>query len=193
MTIGMMMIARSSGELVSGDTTLSAPPEFAAFFFTGIAGTIIPYLLIPIVITAAMFILLSKTKFGFRVKGIGSNSRAAEYCGVRVVRYQIAIYVIMGLLSALVGIMLVARASGANPAEFTQLPLQAIAAVIIGGTSFGGGKGTVVGTLIGVVIVGSMENFLNLVRVDYYWQFVVQGFIVLAAVCLDHAIRRRDI
>jgi inositol transport system permease protein len=130
-------------------------------------------------------LILSKTVFGRYVKAIGGNEMAAFVSGVRVNRIKIYVYMLSGFFAALAGILLTARINTGQPNAGLGFELDAIAAVIIGGTSTRGGKGTITGTLLGVLFIGVINNGLDLINVSAYWQQVIMGGIIILAVVLD--------
>lgn len=143
----------------------------------------------PILIMVACFVLfgflLARSRFGRYVYAVGDNAEAARLSGIPVDNVKILAFVISGVLSAIGGFILTARLSTAQPTAGTGLELAAIAAVIIGGTSLSGGRGALVGTAIGAVLLGTIDNGLNLLDVSPFLQDVVKGLVILFAVYLD--------
>ncbi|MFX3622926.1 MAG: ribose ABC transporter permease [Ectobacillus sp.] len=134
---------------------------------------------------AILYFILKKTAFGRRTFAIGGNEEAALLSGINVNRMKVMIYGISGLLAAFAGIILASRLDSAQPTAGTSYELDAIAAVVLGGTSLSGGKGWIVGTLIGALIIGVLNNGLNLLGVSSFFQQVVKGLVILLAVLLD--------
>jgi ribose transport system permease protein len=132
-----------------------------------------------------LYFLLKKTTFGRKTYAIGGNEEAAVLAGIRVNRVKWVIYTLAGVLSALAGVILTSRLNSAEPTAGTSYELDAIAAVVLGGTSLAGGKGSIVGTLIGVLIIGTLNNGLNLLGVSSFYQLVVKGLVILIAILLD--------
>jgi ribose/xylose/arabinose/galactoside ABC-type transport system permease subunit len=126
------------------------------------------------------------------VYAIGGNPEAAVYSGINKDKRLIQVYTLMGLLSAVTGIVLTSRLGSADPTAGNGFELDAIAAVVIGGTSMFGGEGSVVGTLVGALIIGVINNGLNLLSVSSYYQQVVKGVIVVGAVLMDGYARKRQ-
>jgi ribose/xylose/arabinose/galactoside ABC-type transport system permease subunit len=143
----------------------------------------------PVWIMALVFIgfgvLLARTRFGRYVYATGDNAEAARLSGIAVDRVKILAFVISGVLAALAGFIVSARLSTAEPTAGTGLELEAIAAVIIGGTSLAGGRGDLVGTIVGALILGVIDNGMNLLDVSPFLQSVVKGLVILFAVLLD--------
>ncbi len=134
---------------------------------------------------AILYFVLKKTTFGRRVYAIGGNEEASVLSGIRVNRVKIWIYSITGVLAALAGIILASRLNSAEPTAGASYELDAIASVVLGGTSLSGGRGWIFGTLVGALIIGVLNNGLNLMNVSSFYQQVVKGGVILLAVLLD--------
>ncbi|MGG3917374.1 ribose ABC transporter permease [Parageobacillus thermoglucosidasius] len=142
-----------------------------------------------IVVYVALYFVLKKTTFGRHTYAIGGNEEASRLSGIRVDRLKIWIYSLTGGLSALAGIILTSRLNSAQPTAGTAYELDAIAAVVLGGTSLSGGRGWIFGTLVGALIIGVLNNGLNLLNVSSFYQQVIKGLVILLAVLLD---RRKE-
>ncbi len=146
----------------------------------------LPY---PVVIFAiiAFFgtFVLQNTKFGRRIYAMGGNEEAARLSGINIYRMKLSIYCIITTLSALAGIILASRLNGASPNLGNMFELDAISAVIIGGTSFSGGVGTIIGTVIGAFIISVLNNGMSLLEVPTFYQLIIKGFIIILAVWFD--------
>ncbi len=140
---------------------------------------------IMIVVFVIFGILLARTRFGRYAYATGDNAEAAKLSGISVDRVKILAFVISGALAALAGFIVTARLSTAEPTAGTGLELEAIAAVIIGGTSLAGGRGDLLGTIVGALILGVIDNGMNLLNVNPFLQDVVKGLVILFAVLLD--------
>lgn len=134
---------------------------------------------------AVLYFILKKTTFGRYAYAIGGNEEAAKLMGIQVNKVKIMIYSLSGLMAALAGIILTSRLNSAQPTAGTSYELDAIAAVVLGGTSLSGGRGWIVGTLIGALIIGTLNNGLNLLGVSSFFQLVVKGLVILFAVLAD--------
>lgn len=146
----------------------------------------IPYsVIIMLVLYFIFWIILSRSKFGRHVYATGGNPDAAVHSGINVKRIRKVVYVFASMLAAVAGIILASRLYGAQPTVGVGYEGEAIAASVLGGIRFGGGYGTLGGTLIGSFILGVINNGLNMVRMDYYYQYIVKGFVILGAVYLD--------
>jgi ribose transport system permease protein len=154
-----------------------------------IAGVLVPYVPVPAVLflasVAAMHVYLGRTRAGRYLYAIGDNETAARLSGVRVGFHKASVYVLAGALAALAGILHCAQLEQGNPNDGVAYELDAIAAVVIGGTSLSGGVGTVGGTLVGVLIIGVINNIMGLNNVDANLQLILKGVIILGAVWLQ--------
>jgi ribose transport system permease protein len=184
-TLGTMTLFRGLTEIyTNGNPIFNLPRGFSKFG----AGTFLS-IPIPVWVTAFVFIaawvILHRAIAGRRIYAIGGNETVAYLAGIPVRRYLLAVYVIAGVLSALGGIILTSRLGSAEPTFGTGYELDAITAVVLGGTSLFGGEGTIIGTLIGALILGVIDNGLNLLNVNSFYQDAVKGLIILAAIMLD--------
>lgn len=143
-----------------------------------------------ILVLALLAFLLTFTVFGRSIFALGSNERAAYWAGVEIFKVTTFIYTIMGLLAGLSGLLLSARLNGADPNAGQLFELDAIAAVVIGGTSLKGGTGTIIGSLVGALTIASLNNGMDLLGVSSFYQMVFKGVIIIAAVSLDHSQRK---
>lgn len=150
---------------------------------------------VPVVILAAIFILtwilLNKTTFGRYVYAVGGNPKSARTSGISVIKIKVLVYTLCGALAGIAGLILTARTGSAQTSAGSAYELDAIAAVVIGGTSMAGGVGTLVGTLFGVLIIGVMNNGLDLLGVQSYYQQIIKGALIVIAVLLDPSRKQR--
>lgn len=184
-TLGMMTVARGFALIFSSGKPISNINPF----FNVIGGRLWGVIPVPVVIYAAVIavsaVTLNYTRFGKSVFAIGSNSTAAEISGINVKRNYVIIYMISGLLAGLASIVFLGRTGSAHPGAATGYELTAIAATTIGGTSQTGGLGTIWGAVAGALILGVIKNGMTLLGVHAYWQQVVEGVIIVAAVVFD--------
>jgi ribose transport system permease protein len=150
-------------------------------YFFGIPVPVVTML----IVFGILWTVLHKTAFGRKTYAIGGNEKAALISGIKVNRVKIIIYSLSGLMAALAGAILTSRLNSAQPGAGTSYELDAIAAVVLGGSSLAGGKGRIFGTLIGVLIIGVLNNGLNLLGVSSFYQMVIKGIVILIAVLLD--------
>lgn len=188
-TLAMLTIARGATLVYTDGRPISSLPD--AFVWLG-AGEVarVP---IPVLIMAAVFaashVVLTQTVLGRYTYAIGGNEEAARLSGVNVGFYKTAVYVISGTLAALSAVILTARLNSAQPTAGMGYELDAIAAVVLGGTTLAGGEGGIGGTLLGAFIIGVLNNGLNLLNVSPFYQQVVKGAVILLAVLLDRRLR----
>nr|WP_225906268.1 ABC transporter permease [Ensifer canadensis] len=184
-TLGMLSAARGMTLIYGGGKPVPAlTPEFRWIGTGNILGIPMPVILLAIVFLASWWIL-TRTRFGRYIYAVGGNPHAAKTSGINVTRIRFLVYVISGGLSGLAGMMLSARTGSALPQAGIAYELDAIAAVVIGGTSLSGGVGRVTGTLIGALIIGVMNNGLDLMGIQSYYQQVLKGALIVGAVMLD--------
>lgn len=146
----------------------------------------IPFpVIIMFIVFIVLYVLLHKTAFGKSVYAIGGNEKAAYISGVKLNKVKIIIYSISGIMASISGLIITSRLSSAQPTAGASYEMDAIAAVVLGGTSLSGGKGRILGTLIGALIIGVLNNGLNIIGVSAFWQQVVKGIVILIAVLID--------
>lgn len=191
-TLAMMLVAQGLALVISDSSPIyfSDTPAYAKLS----TGELIPGLPNAVLILFAgciiAAVLLGRTVLGRYTYAIGSNEQATRLSGINTGRWTVAIYTLAGLFTGLAGVMISARLGSAQPATGTGYELQAIAAVVIGGTSLAGGKGTVVGALIGALIISVINNGLQLLSIAQEWQKVILGIVILVAVFADMARRK---
>ncbi|HWM59755.1 MAG TPA: ABC transporter permease [Pseudonocardia sp.] len=196
-TLGMLYVARGFAQLRSDGGTfpdLSGSPERGneGFGFIG-AGSLlgIPVAVwIMIVVAVAAWVVTTRSPFGRRVYAVGGNERAAVLSGIRTNRIKVAVYVISGACAALAGLLLTSELGAAYPDTATTYELNAIAAAVLGGTALSGGRGTIIGTIMGAFVIGFLSDGLVLVGVSPFWQSVVKGAVIVFAVITEQAQQR---
>ena len=191
-TLATMLVARGVALRFNEGRPLAVPDTEKLFLALGNA-RLFGFLPVPVVLMLAAFaltaVLLHRTRFGQHLYAIGGNREAARFTGIPLARNEVIVYVICSLLAGLAGIIHASQLYSAEPASGQGFELNAIAAVVVGGTSFTGGIGTMRGTLIGAIIIGILDKGLNQAGVHFSLQYIVKGLVVLAAVYLD--VRRR--
>ena len=191
-TLGLMMSVRGINMVMTDGRAIyfSDYPQFK-LLAQGRLFDVLPYPVFYLVIVAliAMWIL-KKTVMGRYIYAVGSNETAAHLSGIKVQRVKIFVYALCGLLTGVAGVILASRLNSGQPTVGVGYELEAIAAVVIGGTSLMGGVGTIGGTIIGAFILRVLKNGLNLMGVSQFWQMVAMGVVVVAAVYLD-TLRKR--
>ena len=191
-TLAMLTVARGFTMLYTGGHPISNLGEGFAQIGTGsLMGIPVPVWIAAAVVLLAAFIT-QKTKLGRYIYAIGGNETAARLSGIRINRVKMIVYGIGGALAALGGVIVTSRLDSAQPNAGISYELDAIAAVVIGGTSLNGGKGTVWGTVIGAIIIGVLNNGLVLLNVSPFWQQVVKGGVILLAVIIDKVGEKKE-
>ena len=184
-TLGSLSIARGLSFVFSGGLTQSIDSEPFSFLGRGfVAGVPFQVVVMAILFALAAWVMKS-TVWGRSVYAVGGNSLASRLSGLPVQRLQMSVYILSGLSAALGGVFLASQLGAGAPAAASGIELSVIAAVILGGTSLSGGKGTIAGTLLGVLILGTLNNGLTLLSVSSYYQEVARGVVLLLAVGLD--------
>ncbi|UTV29823.1 ABC transporter permease [Photobacterium atrarenae] len=184
-TLGMMIIARGAALLYSDGRPVSSLIESYQWIGQGsVLGLPVPVLIF-IVMAVVSYILLNYTRFGKYAYAIGGNETAAYVSGINVKKYKILVYTYAGVLAGIAALILAARINSGQPGLGVMYELDAIAAATVGGVSHAGGIGTIQGTIIGTMIMGVLQNGLDLLNVSAYWQQMVKGLVIVIAVIFD--------
>ena len=191
MTLSTQTIVRGAASLIGNGCPIRITNDAFCQIGKGYVGNISYAIIYVLVVMLICYLALNKTKFGRNIYAFGGNKTAARYAGIKTSRIEVSVYVISAFLSGLAGLILSARMSAGTPTTGEGYECDAIAAVVLGGTSFSGGVGTIGGTLIGGFVIGVINNGLNMLNVSAFWQYVVKGAVILAAVMLD-VIRKRN-
>ncbi|MBB3394227.1 ABC transporter permease [Rhizobium sp. BK060] len=189
---GSLNIWYSQGETI-GASQIAQTAPFLQFLGTsfGIAGARFSYgFLLVLLVAAAIWYVLAKTAFGRHVYSTGDNEEAARFAGINTRGTLLAVYTLGGFVAAVGGLVLIGRIGAASPLAGGTLNMDSVTAVVIGGTSLFGGRGSIIGTLLGALIVGVFRNGLALGGVDVVWQELSVGFLILIAVAIDQWIRK---
>ncbi len=198
-TLGMFYIAKGLSLVISGLKPIyfNDTPAFREMTMGSVLGNVIPGFAVPnavFIMFGAAFIahlILSRTILGRYTFALGSNEEATRLSGVNVASWKTAVYTLCGMFAGIGGVLMASRLNSAQPALGSGYELDAIAAVVIGGTSLSGGEGSIVGTIIGAFLISTLTNGLRILSVPQEWQMVVTGAIVILAVFLDILRRRR--
>ncbi|QWA10717.1 ABC transporter permease [Sodalis ligni] len=184
-TMGMLSAARGLSLLTTDGNPVSQLNDDFRWLGNGyILGIPVPVVLFAVLLVLA-WIVLNKTTFGRYVYAVGGNQKSARTSGINVLKIKVLVYTLCGAMAGIAGLILTARTGSAQTSAGTAYELDAIAAVVIGGTSMVGGIGTLVGTLFGVLIIGVMNNGLDLLGVQSYYQQIIKGALIVIAVMLD--------
>ncbi|SJN09398.1 Ribose ABC transport system, permease protein RbsC (TC 3.A.1.2.1) [Leucobacter sp. 7(1)] len=196
-TLGTLSVFRGVALLISGGAPISlssSQPGVAEFTLLGqgrLFGVIPMQLIIFAVVAAVGVVLLSRSRFGFNTYAVGGNPEAARLVGIQVKRVKVGAFVLSGLTAALAGVLGLSFLSYVQGVTGSGLELTVISAVIIGGAALFGGSGTMLGTVIGVAFIGLLQNILNINGISSFWQTVVTGLVIIAAVAADTWQRKR--
>jgi ribose transport system permease protein len=191
-TLAVLTIARGLTMLWTKGFPISGLGESFSYIGTGwFLGIPLPVWISGIIVLIAV-LLTKKTRFGRYIYAIGGNENASRLSGININKIKIAVYTIAGGLAAIGGIIVTSRLDSAQPNAGITYELDAIAAVVIGGTSLSGGKGSIMGTVLGAIIIGVLNNGLVLLNVSPFWQQVVKGFVILLAVIIDKTNSKND-
>ena len=186
-TLATMTIYRGATLVLTDGKPITGLDETFIFQFMGRGYFFgIPFpIVITLVVFALLFVLLHKMSFGRKTFAIGGNEKASFIAGVKSNKIKIFVYSISGVLASLAGIILTSRLNSAQPTAGESYEIDAIASVVLGGTSMSGGKGRIFGTLIGALIIGTLNNGLNLLGVSTFYQQIVKGIVIIIAVLID--------
>ena len=190
-TLGNMTVASGLAFVFSDGQPISGlSDQFLALSGT-IRGLSIP-VAVMIVVVALSWLVLARTRFGMHIYAVGGNAHAARVAGVNLRTTRFAVYTISGVLAGVAGVLLAARATAGIANSGTGYELNAIAAAVIGGISLAGGRGSLLGTVFGFLIIGVLDNGLNIVNVSPFYQLIVKGLIIIGAVFVDSVTHRTD-
>ncbi|TMI75980.1 MAG: ribose ABC transporter permease [Bacillati bacterium ANGP1] len=188
-TLGMLTIGRGLTLVYTDGRPITGLPDAFVWLGAGEVFRIPVPVLIMMLVFLASYVILTQTVVGRYVYAIGGNEEAARLSGVNVAAYKTLVYVISGVVSAASAVILTGRLNSAQPTAGVGFELDAIAAVVLGGTTLAGGEGSIGGTILGAFIIGVINNGLNLLNVNPFYQQVVKGAVILLAVLLDRRLR----
>jgi ribose transport system permease protein len=192
-TLATMQIERGAALRFNEGRPMAIPEQYGLFLKLGNhrLGDVLP---VPVLVMLALFVLaavlLHRTRFGQQVYAIGGNREAARFTGIPIARVETLVYMVCSVFAGIAGLINTAQLYSAEPASGVGFELNAIAAAVVGGTSFTGGRGTMYGTLLGAVIIGILDKGLNQAGVHFSFQYIIKGAVILGAVYLD--VRRRE-
>lgn len=191
-TLGTMNIARGLAYLTNGGKSISGfPTVLADIMGTKVLGTTPISIIYVFTLYALMFFVMTCTRYGRRIYALGGNVRAAKLSGVRVRKVEVSVYLLAGIFSAIAGLMLLSRLFYADPNTGTGYEMDAIASCVIGGISLSGGKGKILNTLVGALILGMLTCGLQILNISTHWQTIISGAVIVGAVYLDKAKERK--
>lgn len=189
-TIGTSYIARGVSYVITTGFPIKVTNPFILGIATKNVGKVPIMTIIMLAIVGIGIYILNRTTFGMRTKAIGGNESAARLSGINVKRHKTYIYMLCGLFCGIAGMLMVGRLNAGNPNAGVNYDVDSIAATIVGGTSMAGGEGTILGTLLGSLLLGVIKNGLVLLNVSMYWQTVVSGAIIIAVCTVDKLTRK---
>lgn len=191
-TLGTMNIARGLAYLTNGGKSLSGfPTVLSDLMGTKVFGVTPISVVYVFVLFAIMFFVMTYTRFGRRVYALGGNVNAAKLSGIRVRRLEVSVYVLAGIFSAIAGLMLLSRLFYADPNTGSGYEMDAIASCVIGGISLSGGRGKILNTLVGALILGMLTCGLQILNISTHWQTIISGIVIVGAVFMDKAKERK--
>lgn len=184
-TLGTMAIWRGASMVYTG--AVSIPSAYPAFqeLATGYIGSVPNAVIIAVILFAITYFVLNHTTFGRYIYAVGGNKEAAKFAGLPVNEIKMAVYIIGGVLSMLSGVLLASRMASAQPTAGDGFEMTVISAIILGGVSLSGGIGSITGAVIGMLILGVLENALTLMDVNSFWQDITRGLVIIIAVAMD--------
>ena len=185
-TLATMNIAKGLAYVYTGGSPVRVVTKEWQFLGAGYIGSVPTPVIILIVVLIVTALIMNKTKMGRYIYAVGGNAQAAVFSGIKVSRVKFFVYAYSGLMAGLAGIVLASRMYSGQPTAGEGAEMDAIAAVVVGGTSMSGGYGKIGGTLIGGLIIGVLNNGLNLLNVNSFWQYVIKGAVILLAVFIDY-------
>ncbi|MDR1785314.1 MAG: ABC transporter permease [Spirochaetaceae bacterium] len=185
-TYAVGSICKGVSYVYTGGQNIRVDAPALKWFGTGFVGPIPAPVFFLLIILIAVWLILNKTKLGRNMYAVGGNVHAAEYAGINIKRIRVFMYVFSGAMAAFAGIILAARTYSGQPAAGAGAEMDAIAACVLGGVSMLGGNGRLSGTILGAVIIGVLNNGLNLMHIDSFWQYIVKGVVIIAAVYFDY-------
>jgi len=185
-TLATMNIVKGLAYVYTGGSPVRVVTKEWQFIGAGYIGSVPTPVVILIVVLIVTTLIMNKTKMGRYIYAVGGNSQAAEFSGIKVSKVKFFVYAYSGLMAGLAGIVMASRMYSGQPTAGEGAEMDAIAAVVVGGTSMSGGYGKIGGTLIGGLIIGVLNNGLNLLNVNSFWQYVIKGAVILLAVFIDY-------
>lgn len=185
-TLATMNVARGLAKVYTGGSPVRVVTKEWQFLGAGYMGPVpVPVIIMIVVVIISAFIM-NRTKMGRHIYAVGGNAQAAVFSGIKVAKVKFFVHAFSGVMAGLAGIILASRMYSGQPTAGEGAEMDAIAAVVVGGTSMSGGSGKIGGTVIGALIIGILNNGLNLLNVNSFWQDVVKGIVILLAVLIDY-------
>lgn len=184
-TLASMNITKGIALVLTGGAPIRCMTDAFKFPGAGYVGPVPTPVILMLIVFIIASLIINRTKLGRHMYAVGGNAQAAQFSGINVKKVKFIIYTYTGIMAGLAGIVTASRLYSGQPTAGDGAEMDAIAAVVVGGTSMSGGSGRIGGTLIGVLIIGVLNNGLNLMGVDSNWQYIVKGLVILLAVYVD--------
>ncbi len=184
-TLASMNITKGIALVLTGGSPIRCMTDTFKFPGAGYVGPFPAPVILMIIVFLIAVLIINRTQLGRHIYAVGGNAQAAKFSGINVQRVKFIVYTYTGIMSGIAGVVVASRLYSGQPTAGDGAEMDAIAAVVVGGTSMSGGSGRLGGTLIGVLIIGVLNNGLNLMGVDSNWQYIVKGFVILLAVYVD--------
>ncbi|MEM1484031.1 ABC transporter permease [Oscillospiraceae bacterium PP1C4] len=191
-TLATMNIARGSSYIYTGGQPIRVMSDEFNFIGSGYIGEIPTPVIYLVIIVFISFLIMNKSKFGRHIYAVGGNAQAAKFSGINTGRVKFLVHTFSGLMAGITGVVLASRMFSGQPTSGEGAEMDAIAAVVLGGTSMSGGSGKIGGTVIGGFVIAVLNNGLNLMNVNSFWQYVVKGAVILIAVYVDYIKKLRS-
>lgn len=190
-TLASMNITKGIALVYTQGAPIRCMTDAFKFPGAGYVGPIPTPVILMLIIFVIAVMLVNRTHFGWHIYAVGGNAQAASFSGINVQKVKFWVYTFTGIMAGIAGVVIASRLYSGQPRSGEGAEMDAIAAVVVGGTSMSGGSGRLGGTLIGVLIIGVLNNGLNLMGVDSNWQYIVKGFVILLAVYVDFIRNRK--
>ena len=190
-TLATMNITKGLAYVYTGGSPVRVVTKEWQFLGAGYIGSVPTPVVLLIIVLIVTGLIMNKTKMGRYIYAVGGNAQAARFSGIKVSRVKFFVHAYSGLMAGLAGVVLASRMYSGQPTAGDGAEMDAIAAVVVGGTSMSGGSGKIGGTIIGGLIIGVLNNGLNLLNVNSFWQYVVKGTVILLAVFIDYIKSRK--
>lgn len=184
-TLSTQQIFKGANYLLCNNSPISSISSSFKAIGQGMVGPVPIPIIIVIVVAVTVSIIFYKMEFGRHIIALGGNAEAARVSGINIKRVRIGVYTLMGICVSIAAMIMTGRVGSAQPSAGQGMEMDAICSVVLGGTTLGGGKGKIGGTVLGCLIVGVINNCLNLLRIDSNWQLIAKGMLILLAVILD--------
>lgn len=185
-TLATMNIAKGFAYVYTGGSPVRVVTKEWQFLGAGYIGSVPTPVILLVIVLIITGLIMNKTKIGRHIYAVGGNAQAAEFSGIKVAKVKFFVHAFSGVMAGLAGVVLASRMYSGQPTAGEGAEMDAIAAVVVGGTSMSGGSGKIGGTIIGGLIIGVLNNGLNLLNVNSFWQYVVKGIVILLAVFIDY-------